>query len=157
MVRYIETYNLLLIFIILFLLIADSAAQPETARWQEQEIRYTLPEITAARDYGINASSAADFLTQAAANLYWITISDVDGDNCPFEPSCSSFLIAAVKDEGLITGSLMFADRFLRDINFFNRNSYPIHLNGHLYDPHTNYTPSGSYTYYPSGKHISVK
>jgi putative component of membrane protein insertase Oxa1/YidC/SpoIIIJ protein YidD len=74
-------------------------------------------------------------------NGYWFFISGVDGDNCPFQPSCSSFFVESVKETNLIQGILMFADRFTRDINFYKREEhYPRAGNGRYFDPASLYT-----------------
>jgi len=65
----------------------------------------------------------------------------VDGENCPFNPSCSGFLIEAIKETNLPQGTLMFFDRFTRDLNIFGRmNHYPRYGALHLYDPVDLYT-----------------
>jgi putative component of membrane protein insertase Oxa1/YidC/SpoIIIJ protein YidD len=73
-------------------------------------------------------------------HAYWIFISDVDGDNCAFSPSCSSFFIESVKETNIFQGTVMFADRLTRDTNFINRQfRYPFSKNGRLYDVPSNY------------------
>ncbi len=74
-------------------------------------------------------------------NIYGFLISDLDGDNCPFYPSCSHFFVRAVRQTNLLQGSLMFADRFTRDSNIFkDLSQYPVRVHGRLYDPVFLYT-----------------
>jgi putative component of membrane protein insertase Oxa1/YidC/SpoIIIJ protein YidD len=76
-------------------------------------------------------------------NTYWIFISDLDGDNCPFHPSCSSFFLESIEETNLIQGTLMFFDRFTRDSNPVNREEhYPVYKNYRFYDPPKLYTLS---------------
>ena len=73
-------------------------------------------------------------------NAYWFFISDVDGDNCAFQPTCSSFFIDATEETNIFQGSLMFSDRLIRDTNPFKINDYPRDKSGYYYDPAYNYT-----------------
>ena len=74
------------------------------------------------------------------ANVYWFFISDVDGDNCPFRPSCSSFFLGSIKETNLPQASLMFFDRFTRDLNIIKgENHYSRVESGHYFDPPGNY------------------
>jgi len=127
--------------IVLFaLLISFSlSAQTDWHRWQKAEINYSEKIENHERNYSINTSDPVEFLLKSPAVVYWFFISDVDGDNCPFEPSCSSFFLASVKASNLIAGTLMFADRFTRDINVYNRSNYRVTKNRRLADPPENY------------------
>ena len=74
-------------------------------------------------------------------NIYYFFISDLDGDNCPFYPTCSAFFIQSIKETDLFIGGLMFADRFTRDLNLLKGiNHYPIKKSGKFFDPPYNYT-----------------
>jgi putative component of membrane protein insertase Oxa1/YidC/SpoIIIJ protein YidD len=124
-------------FILIFLFLPVLVfAQPEKERWGKAEDPYLQKYIFEERNYGINMVSVSSAIASSAMNLYWFFISDQDGDNCPFYPSCSHFFIESVKQTDLIRGSLMFADRFTRDMNIFNRRiKYPFIRNNRLYDP----------------------
>ncbi len=88
------------------------------------------------RDYSFKGSKITGTMINSLTSAYWFFISDVDGDNCPFRPTCSSFFAASVKETNLIQGTLMFFDRFTRDLDFVNRNEhYPQVEDGHFYDP----------------------
>jgi putative component of membrane protein insertase Oxa1/YidC/SpoIIIJ protein YidD len=104
--------------ILLFLFITTSAfCQIENLKWQKANPSYEKPTKQAHRDYSFESGNAGEFLTKSLANAYWFFISDVDGDNCPFRPSCSSFLLQSVKETNIFQASLMFFDRFTRDMN----------------------------------------
>ncbi|MBA4318428.1 MAG: hypothetical protein C0412_08510 [Flavobacterium sp.] len=140
------------IAIMFFLLTSSLFSQTDWQRWEKAEVNYEtkkteFPEETKEESVGIITS----FLT-VTRKVYAFFISDVDGDNCPFYPSCSNFYVKAVKEEGIIKGTLMFADRFTRDINFLkSRSHYPLHITGRFYDPPQNYTLNSSkIVYYPS-------
>jgi putative component of membrane protein insertase Oxa1/YidC/SpoIIIJ protein YidD len=134
--------------LIVIILAAISFSQTETERWEKKTDPYLLKEPPAHRDYSLNTSSAGSFMAKAAASVYWFIISDQDGDNCPFSPSCSNFFIQSVSKTDLFQGTIMAADRFTRDMNIFNRREkYPIIKDGRLYDPPELYTIN--HTIYP--------
>ena len=110
-------------------------AQTDWQRWQKSEINYTETVNDSERSYSLHADDPFEFLLKTAAVTYWFFISDVDGDNCPFDPSCSSFFLESVKASNIFEGTLMFADRFTRDFNVFNRSNYRITNKRRLADP----------------------
>lgn len=132
---------------IFFLIIVISGipevhAQGDLVRWGKQEISYELPGPPPKRDYSFDTSSPFRFVAKSFILVYWIIISDVDGDHCPFTPSCSSFLVEGIKETNIIQGTLMFADRLTRDTDAFGRdNRYPRYMRTKkYYDPAFNYT-----------------
>lgn len=125
-------------FLFVTLLIYSSSAfsQTEIIKWEKADISYCIDKSTSDRDYSYNAKNPLDIFLKSVTNAYWFFISDLDGDNCPFHPSCSSFLLDAVKETNILQGSLMFFDRFTRDASFIGRyDRYPKHKSGKLYDP----------------------
>ncbi len=123
-----------LIFIVLLTLPAFS--QTENVRWKKKVISYRSMDLTISRDYAYNSGNPFDILLKSVTNAYWFFFSDLDGDNCPFHPSCSSFLLDAVEETNIVQGTLMFFDRFTRDASFIGRyERYPKHISGKLYDP----------------------
>jgi len=114
-------------------------AQTDWQRWQKSEISYSEKIDDPERSYSLHADDPFKFLLKTAAITYWFFISDVDGDNCPFDPSCSSFFLESVKATNIIEGTLMFADRFTRDFNVFNRSDYHVTRKGRLADPPEKY------------------
>ncbi len=116
------------------------SAQTEAQRWGKADISYQVKSPYTERNYGIEKASVTDMFVSSFAHAYWILISDVDGDNCPFSPSCSSFFVQSVKETNIFQGTLMFADRLTRDTNFFYRQyHYPYASNGRLYDVPSSY------------------
>ncbi len=116
------------------------SAQTEMHKWGKAVISYQAYTPANERSYGIEKGSLSNILVDGFTHAYWILISDVDGDNCPFTPSCSSFFVESVKETNIFQGTLMFADRLTRDTNFFNRQyHYPFSKNGRLYDIPSNY------------------
>ena len=114
--------------IILFVALSINLfAQTETHRWKGKELSYQIPVRTEEPKQNNN------FLSLLKSG-YKFLISDYDGDNCPFTPSCSQFFVDAAKKTNILQGFLMFADRFTRDLNYFNRKNYPKLKNGKLYD-----------------------
>lgn len=117
--------------------------QNDWDKWDKINADYTIKDFPGKRDYSFKSDNAGEFLIKSAANAYWFFISDVDGDNCPFKPSCSSFFVDAVKETNIFQGSLMFFDRFTRDINVFKTGKYARVKSGYYYDPAILYTLSG--------------
>ena len=128
-------------FILFFLFISFTLyAQTDIKKWGKAETSYQIQPAGSERSYGIEKGSATDMFVSGLTHTYWIFISDVDGDNCPFSPSCSSFFIESVKETNIIQGILMFADRLTRDTDFIDRQlRYPVAKNGRLYDVPSNY------------------
>lgn len=114
-------------------------AQTDWQRWQKSEISYSEKIDDPERSYSLRSDDPFEFLLKTAAVTYWFFISDVDGDNCPFDPSCSSFFLESVKASNIIEGTLVFSDRFTRDFNVFNRSNYHITRRGRLADPPEKY------------------
>ncbi len=115
-------------------------AQTDWVRWEAKAVSYEIKSVsepeTTAPAYGIT-----DKMITTARSVYKFMFSDLDGDNCPFYPSCSQFYVDAVKGTDIFKGTLMFIDRFTRDINFFKGwNHYPLHSSGKFFDPAYNYS-----------------
>jgi len=128
------------IIILTSILTITIPAQADWQRWNAKEISYLIP-VKEKNSTPSNDSSVGNFILSNARNFYKFFISDLDGDNCPFNPTCSSFFISAVKETNIFQGSLMFADRFTRDLNLFKvKSMYPLTKDYHFYDPVYNYT-----------------
>jgi putative component of membrane protein insertase Oxa1/YidC/SpoIIIJ protein YidD len=128
------------ILLFIFISVAALSAQTELVKWDSQDISYELPAHHQ-HDYALDKSSFGLTILSVARNTYYYFVSDLDGDNCAFLPSCSLFFIQAVKETSIFKGTLMFADRFTRDINFFKgSNHYPLLPVNKFYDPAFNYT-----------------
>ncbi len=121
------------ILFILFLFPAIFFSQTETHHWQVISNKYELNSKT--KTVAKQTTGFVSFLR----NSYQFLISDYDGNNCPFYPSCSKFFVEAVQKTNLFEGFLMFADRFTRDLNYFNRGNYEVKKFGKLYDPPDKY------------------
>lgn len=115
------------------------AQETDWQRWGKSEVQYTsvpADEISHAKE----GRSFGSFLLGTSHKLYSFLISDLDGDNCPFEPTCSNFFIQSVKATNIFQGSLMFIDRFTRDMNILKINHYPFTPDRrHFRDPVINY------------------
>ena len=132
------------IIISFLFLVTFLSAQTETQKWTEKEVDFRIQQ-TRQKEYIINSSDISTLLISTARITYYKIFSDYDGDNCPFHPSCSAFFVKAVEQTNLVQGSLMFADRFTRDLNFFKSlDSYPIHSSGKFHDPVDKYILSSS-------------
>jgi putative component of membrane protein insertase Oxa1/YidC/SpoIIIJ protein YidD len=124
-----------------FLFITSAFCQVENLKWRKADFSYEKKVQSSKRDYSFKSENAGEFLTKSLANAYWFFISDVDGDNCPFRPSCSSFLIQSAKETNIFQASLMFFDRFTRDLNTAKGDDHYPKVNSRFYyDPPQNYT-----------------
>lgn len=130
------------LFLLLLVLINISGhSQTDWVRWEKSDPTYKIPTENLEREYDLNIESLSDVIVKPVINAYWFFISDVDGANCPFHPSCSSFLTSSIKATNILQGTLMFFDRFTRDTNIFGRaNHYPRYGKQHFYDPVDLYT-----------------
>lgn len=127
------------LFLIFLFLTTQSFCQIDTLKWQKANLSYENPDEFGQRTYSFESDNAGEFIKKSLVNAYWFFISDVDGDNCAFRPSCSSFFIEATDKTNIFQGTLMFSDRLVRDLNPVKLNSYPIDKSGHYYDPAINY------------------
>ena len=126
-------------FSLLFTTIAF--CQVENFKWQKTEILYEKQIHNQERYYSFEADNAGEFIIKTFTNVYWFFISDVDGDNCPFRPSCSKFFLESIKETDIFQASFMFFDRFTRDMNIAKgHDHYPRVSSGYYYDPPQNYT-----------------
>ncbi len=115
-------------------------SQTDWQRWEAAEPNYTIQSPYLSTQF-FDSSSVEIEILSTVRNGYAFLISDLDGDNCPFYPSCSRFFILSVKETNFFQGLLMFADRFTRDTNIFkDLSKYPKHKSGKLYDPVFLYT-----------------
>lgn len=125
-----------LIIIFLFAFSYSVFSQSEFDKWEKAEYLYRTDNSHHNTDISFDSDNPFELIAKSFVYSYRLLISDVDGDNCPFHPSCSSFLLDAVEETNIITGTLMFFDRFTRDASFIGRNErYPAHKSGKLYDP----------------------
>jgi len=127
------------VFVFISLISVYCFCQEDFSRWQPKTISYKI-KTEVVENTSDNSGELDDVLISTARSVYKIFISDVDGDNCPFEPSCSAFFVESVKQTNLVKGALMFADRFTRDLNFLKvMNDYPVTNRTRFYDPPENY------------------
>ena len=130
-------------FLIILLFTTSAFCQLDELKWQKAVLSYQKPDEFRTREYSFDADDPGEFIKKSFVNAYWFFISDVDGDNCPFRPSCSSFFIESAKETNILQASLMFFDRFTRDMNLSKGSyHYPRVKSGHYYDPTLNYTLS---------------
>ena len=127
--------------LVLFFILSPIYAQTDWIKWEKADLSYRKSSEFDKRDYSISGKSLSETAIKSITVAYWFFISDVDGDNCPFSPSCSKFLVQAINETNLPQGMLMFFDRFTRDLNIFNRvNKYPRTGAVHYHDPVYLYT-----------------
>jgi len=115
-------------------------AQTDFVKWKAETCMYEIKKESPIEKN--TESTKTDFnLMKAARSVYKTLFSDLDGDNCPFNPSCSQFFVDAVAETNALKGTLMFVDRFTRDLNFFKGyNNYMKDEKGKYLDPACNYT-----------------
>lgn len=129
----------------------NTFAQTDWVKWGKADYTYTVKDPVEQRDYSFDLSNPGRFVLKSFANAYWFFISDVDGDNCSFSPTCSNFFIQSVERTNIVQGSFMFFDRFTRDMDIFGKlDHYPRVPDGHFYDPPSLYIlDSDSIKYIP--------
>ena len=132
--------KILFISLVLFPILLFS--QSDWVKWEKADFDYRKSNEYRHRDYSYdNDSSASQYVVKTTANVYWYFVSDLDGDNCPFRPSCSAFFVESSKHTNVFQGTLMFLDRFTRDFNIYKRHKhYPRVMDGYYYDPVSLYT-----------------
>jgi hypothetical protein len=114
----------------------NSFAQTDWVKWGKADFSYQIKNPVEQRNYSFDLSNPERLVLKSLANAYWFFISDVDGDNCAFNPTCSNFFIQSVEKTNIVQGFLMFFDRFTRDMDIFGKlNHYPRVPDGHFYDP----------------------
>jgi len=129
-----------LFLLLLFLGVISIQAQNDWTRWESKQVSYEIP-AKPKKDSSIDKSSFGMTILSVMHNAYSFFISDLDGNNCAFSPSCSSFFIQSIKETSIFKGTFMFADRFTRDINFFKGvNNYTLLPSNRFYDPPSNYS-----------------
>lgn len=144
-------------FLFFFLLQITIYSQTDWVRWEKSDPTYQIKNSSIDNEFDFNIDSPSDIIIKPIINVYWFFVSDVDGANCPFYPSCSRFFLQSVNHTNFAQGVLMFIDRFTRDTNFINRHQhYPYYDAYHFYDPITSYTLNSSEIKYISPK-ISIK
>ena len=135
------TQNSFKLFLILLFISTSAFCQVDNLKWQKAALSYEKPDNFIPRNYSFESNDPVEFVAKSFTNAYWFFISDVDGDNCPFRPSCSVFFLEAAKETNIFQASLMFFDRFTRDMNFVKGTyHYPHVSSGYFYDPPQNYT-----------------
>ena len=133
-------------------------SQTDWMKWGKADYSYQVEQQSIHRNYSFESTGVSDFVGKTFLNTYWFFISDVDGDNCPFHPTCSSFLAQSIKETNIFQGTLMFFDRFTRDMNIFRSNHYPRVSSGRYYDPPSLYTLiEEKINFIPSSEVVSEK
>ena len=128
-------------FFSILIFTVSGLSQTDWVRWEKVEYSYEKPNRFRQRDYSFNMESASGFIAKSAVNTYWYFFSELDGDNCPYSPSCSAFFMESAKETNIFQGTLMFFDRLKRDYNIYKRHEhYPRVKDGHYYDPVSLYT-----------------
>ena len=133
--------SLLLLTLLVFITVGTNIfAQTEWIKWGKADYSYALPSKENGRDYSFHEKGVGNIILKSAADAYWILFSDADGDNCSFNPTCSHFLVLSIHQTNLVQGTLMFFDRFTRDMDVYKLNHYPRVRDGHYYDPPSLYS-----------------
>ena len=142
-------------YVILLVIIfsAFSYSQTEWERWGKADISYKIPDNSGSYIMSLRNGNPLNLL----ADAYWYFISDVDGDNCSFSPTCSHFFMQAVRGTNIFQGTLMFFDRFTRDMNILKQHEYyPRVKDGHFYDPVSLYMlDNNKITYIPPSEIVN--
>jgi len=132
-------------FIILIQIIfhLQLSAQTDWVRWNKSENYFIKNEQIEFHYHNFSDSIVSlntNKLNIAAllVKFYKRTISDFDGDNCRFHPSCSEFFAQTNKITNPLISVFLFFDRLTRDTNIFSEGRYKI-INNKFYDPPEDY------------------
>jgi putative component of membrane protein insertase Oxa1/YidC/SpoIIIJ protein YidD len=107
--------------------------------WEKKPIDYTDTIRTQVKYYELKGD-IPEVAMKLLVNGYRLFISEPDGENCPFKPSCSRFLIEALKRTNLFEAILLASDRLIRDTSFSDKyKHYPSDKHGYLIDPPNRY------------------
>lgn len=104
------------------------------AKWEKKQFSYGENITFKQRDYSYSSSSFDYLLIKSFVNVYWFLFSEPDGERCAFEPSCSSYLIHAVHEKGVLEAFFMAGDRLNRDSNFIDKYEIYPRKSGKLVD-----------------------
>lgn len=127
------------IVIVVLLCSGLSLAQPEHTVWGEQQYSPLRPTLIEERNYSLSDVNLVTAPLKILAMGYWFFISDQDGENCPFNPSCSQFAVESFKEANPLFALMMTSDRLIRDTNIFDRAGHYRYYKKRLYDPVTNH------------------
>lgn len=107
--------------------------------WQPAAVDYT-EEMPVKKKYYEIKGDVSEVAFKILVNGYRLIISEPDGDNCPFTPSCSRFFIESLQQTNVFEAVLMASDRLIRDTSFGNKyEHYHIDKFGKLIDPPSRY------------------
>ena len=89
---------------------------------QQAGTQIDFARLNAAMDPGIHhhkynyhgVKSETDFLFTTLFIFYKSFISSQDGNSCTFTPSCSEYMIEAIRKKGIIIGAMAGFDRLMR-------------------------------------------
>ena len=122
-------------------LITNIEAQSKLDHWGKQPVVYVKQEKITAQNYSLIKNSVGETLSNLVILPYHVFISDVDGDRCPFHPTCSAFYMQACRQTNIVQGTLMLFDRLTRDANVIDRSEHYKYdrKTKRLIDPVSNY------------------
>lgn len=130
------TKNRIVVFLIL-IGFTPILAQTELNRWSKAN-NYLIDNSIEKKEVDFNYDNESINLASIFVNIYKVSFSDFDGDNCSFNPSCSEFFVQSTKMANPFISILLFFDRLIRDTNIFSKQGYKI-INNRYYDPPTDY------------------
>ncbi len=108
------------------------AWQPAQLDWGE--------ELPMKKKYYDLEGNAGEVVFKILVNGYRLFISEPDGENCPFNPSCSRFFIESLQQTNIFEAVLMTSDRLIRDTSFGDKyKHYHVDKFGRLIDPPSRY------------------
>jgi len=114
-------------------------AQTDWEYWSASKPSYTQ-QATENPAHENESEGITDRLASGAKSVYSFFISDLDGDNCPFHPTCSEFFVQSARQTNILKSVLMFTDRFTRDMNLGkSKGQYLLTTEGRFLDPVENY------------------
>jgi len=119
-------------FLLLFLILAIPPCSAMDAPWE-----WNTEKAPAGQDMESIETGVPGLVAKAAIGFFQNRISPADGPRCKFYPSCSEYCKTAINRHGFILGSIMFADRFMRDHGWVSDDYPVVWINGQqlYFDP----------------------
>lgn len=80
-------------------------------------------------------TSPISILVEELVHIYQTKVSSKSNDRCPFQISCSNYLLKSIRNEGIIKGTALFIDRYFYRENQFIPDHYQLIIKDrYLYD-----------------------
>lgn len=98
---------------ILISLAVPSSAQPGPEEFGPFHTTLVKKEVHALKD-DVLIPSTSSWVLNRFVRVFQVCLSPQDGPNCSYSPTCSQYSYLSINRYGLLLGTIMTADRYLR-------------------------------------------